>query len=257
MNKKYTVEYLLEEIKKEYKRTKITPNSRNFHIHQNTYRHYFGSWNKALVLAGVPIRTRNRRQIECKFCNKKIDAKNSKSKFCSQSCSASYNNRKRPKRKKKEKKKQLTPFQKWKMNISGPYTKVHFRKCRHCGTLFSSFNKRWYCNEHRDLYSTPERDRYRFQFNVFTYPELFDLDLISSVGWYDGTSQTTDRLTRDHKVSVYEAIRNNYDPFYITHPLNCEIMSWQDNYNKRANSSMSYKELVQIVDKFLENQNGT
>ena len=247
--KKYTKSFLLEEIKREYDRIGTTPNSRTFHIHQNIYRHHFGSWNRALNLAEVPIK--GRISAKCKHCGTVFDTtKSSNAKFCSRSCSASYNNHKQPKRKRGERKKQLTPLQKWKKNIIGPYTRIYFRKCRHCGSIFPSFNKRWYCKEHINLYSTPNRDRYRFQFNVYNYPDLFDVDLISSIGWYDGTPQTIDKLTRDHKVSIQEAIRNNYNPYYITHPINCEIMTWKDNHIKGTNNSISYEELIFLVDEY-------
>ena len=56
--------------------------------------------------------------------------------------------------------------------------------------------------------------------------------------------------TRDHKVSVNEAIKNNYDPYYIKHPLNCELMSFNDNNKKKTKSSISYDELVKKVDEY-------
>ena len=39
------------------------------------------------------------------------------------------------------------------------------------------------------------------------------------------------KITRDHKISIFDAIHMGYDPYYITHPLNCELMPWIDNYN--------------------------
>ena len=53
------------------------------------------------------------------------------------------------------------------------------------------------------------------------------------------------KLSKDHKVSVNEAIKNGYDPYYISHPLNCEIMPWIENNKKDKNSSISYNHLVQ------------
>lgn len=56
--------------------------------------------------------------------------------------------------------------------------------------------------------------------------------------------------TRDHKISVTEAIRNNYDPYYIRHPLNCELMSFDKNNKKKGRSSIAYSELVAMVDEY-------
>ena len=57
-------------------------------------------------------------------------------------------------------------------------------------------------------------------------------------------------LTRDHKISVNEAIKNNYDPYYIKHPLNCELMSFEKNNKKKIKSSLTYQQLLKIVDKY-------
>lgn len=60
----------------------------------------------------------------------------------------------------------------------------------------------------------------------------------------------TNGLTRDHKLSVNEAIKNNYDPYYIKHPLNCELMSWTENNKKKTKSSITYEKLKQLVDDY-------
>lgn len=57
-------------------------------------------------------------------------------------------------------------------------------------------------------------------------------------------------VTRDHKVSVNEAIEKGYDPYYIKHPLNCELMLFGDNARKHTRSSMSYDELVDKVNQY-------
>lgn len=57
-------------------------------------------------------------------------------------------------------------------------------------------------------------------------------------------------VTRDHRVSVNEAIRNGYDPYYITHPLNCELMLFEDNNKKNITSSIAYEELVSQVKEY-------
>ena len=57
-------------------------------------------------------------------------------------------------------------------------------------------------------------------------------------------------VTRDHRISVNEAIRNGYDPYYITHPLNCELMLFEENNKKNTKSSLSYIELVRQVKEY-------
>lgn len=57
-------------------------------------------------------------------------------------------------------------------------------------------------------------------------------------------------VTRDHKVSVQEAIRNGYDPYYIRHPINCELMLFRDNAKKHTDSSITYDELIIRVNDY-------
>lgn len=78
------------------------------------------------------------------------------------------------------------------------------------------------------------------------------MTLVKDVGFRKtkGSNLNINGLTRDHKVSVNEAIRNNYDPYYIKHPLNCESMLFSDNNKKNTKSSISYEELVRIVAEF-------
>ena len=98
------------------------------------------------------------------------------------------------------------------------------------------------------------RNRYKFTFNVYNYPDLFDLDRIKEIGWFAPGGKSgrwnINGLSRDHKVSVNEAILNNYDYYYITHPMNCEIISHKMNNKKKTKSSITYEELVKLVDDY-------
>ena len=70
---------------------------------------------------------------------------------------------------------------------------------------------------------------------------------IRRVGLYH-PKKNVEGLSRDHRVSVNEAIKNNYDPFYIKHPLNCEIMTQRANSSKKGKNSITYEELKRLVD---------
>ena len=197
--------------------------------------------------------------------------KSSNNRFCSSSCSATYNNIGRELSKEtrnkisnsmkitklKKKSNSLSPRNK--NNIKGPYTKLFLNKCYHCEKIFYSRTKMKYCLIHKELYSEKNRMNYRFNFNYYNYPTLFDIKLIEKVGWYCSDKKSKkynpNGLSRDHKVSVSESIRNNYDPYYINHPLNCEIMLHSDNNSKNDKCSISYTELVQKIDQWdIENQ---
>jgi len=143
-----------------------------------------------------------------------------------------------------------------KKNIWGIYTKVCHCTCGHCNVFFFCNTQVWYCLEHSNLYKNNNRNRYAFTFSIKTYSSLFpeqSLYLLKQYGMWSYTN--TNGITRDHKVSVNEAIKNNYDPYYIKHPLNCELMTWTENNEKKTNSSISYSELVTLVDDY-ENKRG-
>lgn len=129
--------------------------------------------------------------------------------------------------------------------------------CGHCGIKFKSSVYRKYCKADVEKYTYSARGGFKFTFNMDSYPDLFDMMHIREVGFYKphanlrGSGKVNKNgYVRDHRVSVNDAIRNGYDPKYITHPLNCEVMHNSDNAKKRANSSMSYAELVSAVDAY-------
>lgn len=139
-----------------------------------------------------------------------------------------------------------------------PTTKVFYNKCSHCSKLHTTRASVKYCNDHSDLYKSNNRNRYAFTFNVYEYPELFDIELIKEKGWHSHGGRfkyNPDGLTRDHKVSVNESIKNGYDPYYIKHPLNCEILTFKENNVKKTSSSISYDELKKIVDVYDRQKN--
>lgn len=128
------------------------------------------------------------------------------------------------------------------------FTKLANCSCGHCGLKFLARTRRKYCNNHTDLYKNNNRNRYAFTFSIKTHSSAFteqELQLLRNLGMWSYTN--TNGVTRDHKVSVNEAIRNNYDPYYIKHPVNCQLMLWRDNNKKKTKSSITYAELVELA----------
>jgi len=216
----------------------------------------------------------------CEECDKKFPYVKKDQRFCDTSCAAKFNNKIRDIRSPNSKRKTLDTFKKnlieqghrevlgkgnrliltkkvsvWMhtRNAEGPFTIVYFKKCNHCDKLFATPVKKKYCPECVQQYSDGIRSRYRFAFNIFDYPELFDQELIKNVGLFNSSNRkdfNPDKLTRDHKVSVNESIKNDYDPYYITHMMNCELMSWRENSSKKTKSSITYLELITLVDEY-------
>ena len=217
--------------------------------------------NKA-TLKNQSIIDYNINPVKCKQCNEDLsyDKFKSNNKFCNSSCSAKYNNIDRAKNgyiitnEHKLKisntwKSKFVQKKPWKCNPVGPYSKLFKCTCKHCGTKLLLRTQAKYCNNCDHLYSNNGRAKFWFTFNVFHYPELFDLSLITTFGFRDSKTNPNG-ITRDHRLSVNDAIRNNYNPYYIKHPLNCELMFFNDNNKKKTNSSISYEELVKIVDEY-------
>lgn len=196
----------------------------------------------------------------CKNCNTKLSYSKKSNKFCDSSCAATYNNlNSSPDRKRgpepkihwltgKERLKEARRLKSWTVNICGPYSKLFKSTCSVCKleTIGSKWRK--FCNEHSQNYSHAQRAKYWFTFKLSDYPDLFDFSLLKKYGMRN--SKNPNGVVRDHRVSVAEAIKNNYDPYYIKHPLNCELMLHSENSKKNVKSSLKYNELKKIVDEY-------
>jgi len=97
-----------------------------------------------------------------------------------------------------------------------------------------------------------QRYQYCFNFEIIDYVDIFDMSLVGAHGWRSTvhTNMNPYGVTRDHKVSVHDAIKFGYLPYYIKHPLNCELMLFVDNAKKGKKSSMLYEDLVTQVDEY-------
>lgn len=191
----------------------------------------------------------NQNPTYCKQCDSVIDYDRRHNNFCCQSCAGTYNNAR----------KDYTSF------TPGPpkqpkqpkqpknYCTIRICKCKECGVWFSHKTQKQYCDKHRGT-TGRMRDWYSFKFNMHDHPDLFDFTLISKIGFYSpggkSGSYNLDGLSRDHKVSIKDAIKNNYDHYYITHPCNCELITQRENSKKHGTSSILYNELVQLVDEY-------
>jgi hypothetical protein len=258
-------------------KTFVSPRALNGHnkVHSPKYEDGKRKVGVALALNGKQSYEANPKK--CEHCEELISYEqhccNFYAKFCSNSCAASFNNVVRGARSEKTKeliskalmknkeswrktlsaqelgKRTKRSFNFFLRSVAGPYSKLFQVKCSHCHVEFVSSRKRKYCREHSGLYLDAGRNVFEFTFNPFKHPDLFsieDLIRLKEKGFWSPSNK--EGLTRDHRVSVNEAIKNNYDPYYIKHPLNCELMGWQENNQKKTRSSIMYKELKSLVD---------
>lgn len=210
-------------------------------------------------------------ETNCLTCNKLFIPKPStKGKFCSLSCSTIHKNLNKIKKHSSKKEQNKFHYKRiwnggipifrlnknntlyiknWKTFIVGEYVHVYPNQCEHCEKItYSSVRNKRYCEEHLEYYINKQK-YYKFTFNIKKYSDLFDLELIKNIGW-NNTKDKIDGLSKDHKISIYDAIKNNYNPYYIKHPLNCEILLQSHNSIKNKKSSITYEELIKLVDEY-------
>lgn len=96
--------------------------------------------------------------------------------------------------------------------------------------------------------------RYRqlceFNFNLKDYPNEFEFSLIETHGWYKAKNRgdNLNGISRDHMFSVKMGYELNIDPYYISHPCNCKLMTHDKNSKKHSNSSITIDELYERVN---------
>jgi hypothetical protein len=239
-------------------------------VHAPDYEQRKQAETERLLKVNKDVRTRNEEEYYknpklCLQCEKILPySKDKRTKFCSRSCSCTYNNLQSDYTKVKETWKNkkntdaLPPSNKSKGKATSfrhqrqkgaPYSKLYNNICLQCGRATLLKTKKRYCVDCEHLYSNNGRAPYWFTFNIYNYPDLFDLDRLTTIGFYNHITNKNG-LTRDHKISVNAAIKNGYEPYYIKHPLNCELLTFEENNKKKTKCSMNYEDLVRMVDEY-------
>lgn len=99
------------------------------------------------------------------------------------------------------------------------------------------------------------RTRCKFKFNVYDYPDEFDLSLIEKFGWYSpngfkfkNKKPNLNGVSRDHQLSIFEGFKNNINPKIMSHPANCKIVEhYKENASKGSKSSFDDEELERRI----------
>lgn len=215
-------------------------------------------------------------EFKCENCeNLFIDYINSKRKFCSKSCSASFNNLNRVQTEETKKKIGLANIGKkhTKESISkrsgknngrwtgGNHIKYNLnkkdkidnkRKCKYCGDYKIVKKHKAICDDCRVDYYEVYRPSCEFKFNIKKYKDKFDLKLVEQHGWYSPTNKgdNLNGVSRDHLYSVRDGFINKIDPEIIKHPANCGLMLHKDNNFKNYNSSITLDELLKRIEEW-------
>lgn len=132
-------------------------------------------------------------------------------------------------------------------------SKNHFCS-RSCAVSFNNLRENSPKRLSDDVYSS-YKEQCRFKFDVYKYPNMFDLEQLDLQGWFTTSNskrrlKNLDGMSRDHILSISEAFENGYDPYYISHICNCQLISQRENSIKNHKSSISYLELIHNVNQY-------
>jgi hypothetical protein len=217
------------------------------------------------------LKIKHKKEYRCKNCDLIFsDYENRDRKFCSNNCSAIFNNLGREhsietKQKIKLKISGHTKSEETKQKISGPnnpnwvdgrssinkFNKINgYKKCKHCGdfNVYKKYNR--ICDDCRMMYYKYYRPLCEFDFNFDDYSEFFNLDLVKRYGWYSPTNKgnNLNGVSRDHLYSVSDGFKSGINPEIIKHPSNCELILHKNNQSKNCKSSITLEELLQRIN---------
>lgn len=96
------------------------------------------------------------------------------------------------------------------------------------------------------------RQQCNFKFGLKDFPNLFDFNLLKTCGIYKASNRgnNPNGVSRDHMISVNYGFKHNIDPYIISHPMNCCLMTQPDNFKKLDDCSISLTELIKRINNF-------
>jgi len=143
-----------------------------------------------------------------------------------------------------------------------PLLKLENRECLHCNKRYTPksyttkyCSKECYNNHFRLLRS--EWEQYsvdcKFKFNVYQYPDQFNIQLIEQYGWYSASNRgnNLNGVSRDHMFSVKEGFRKGIPSEIISHPANCRLLLHTENNTKKTKCSITINDLYNRIENFV------
>ena len=133
------------------------------------------------------------------------------------------------------------------------------RLCLNCNNIIVGYNTKYCsvnCWKTFTFNQKTEKEQYylkcKFKFNVYHYPNFFNLSLIEEFGWYSPTnkSDNLDGVSRDHCLSINDGFTRNIDPSIICHPANCRLIKHRDNQQKKTKSIYTLEQLLVEIERF-------
>lgn len=93
------------------------------------------------------------------------------------------------------------------------------------------------------------RKECQFKFSLKDFPKEFDFELLQRQGIYKAKNRgdNIQGVSRDHQFSVKEGFRQKVDPYFISHPANCQLLIQTENESKGSRCIFSLEELKKRV----------
>jgi len=218
-------------------------------------KHFFCSLNCSASFGLIQIKIENEKDYKtnpkkCLCCNDIISYSKRINKFCSQRCSATYNQKDGGHCKWNEKDKKLISLRMIEYHKKNPKVKrkISQRLCKECGGNLIE-KKKQICGICKEKYYKYYRPLCEFDFNPCDYPDKFDLNLIKMYGKYSPTNKGNNLkgISRDHLYCVKDGFKNKIDPSVIKHPANCRLITHTENQKKYNHSIITLDELKQKI----------
>lgn len=184
-------------------------------------------------------------------------------KHCTQSCAGHFRKRSEASREKTRQSMKGRPSPKKGTRFHRESTpeekRARERTCDFCKCSFYAHDRK-FCSQKcwQDSVAShrTEREIYKhacqFKFNVYDYPETFDLSMLTEHGWYRAANRgnNLDGVSRDHMISITEGFKRKIDPKIISHPANCMLVLHRFNQRKNTKSSITIEELQERITQF-------
>lgn len=92
----------------------------------------------------------------------------------------------------------------------------------------------------------------KFSFSLNSFPKEFDFDLIKQNGWYKAKNHgdNLNGVSRDHMFSINQGFKEKINPYYISHPANCQLLIHPNNSAKHSKCSITKDELINRVEEW-------
>ena len=108
--------------------------------------------------------------------------------------------------------------------------------------------------EDQDFVFEMYKKQCNFKFALKDFPSEFNFNLILENGWYKAKNHGDNLggVSRDHMFSINQAFIAKIDPYYISHPVNCQLLLHSDNSSKHSKCSITKEELMERVNRWNE-----